>query len=113
MDRALDPDLLREAIGNLGSLPSVEERATALADAEIELLAGRKPSTERLLETGWFLFGAGSSHAALQQYGLPRQRAAFRVAAHIFDIALQRSLMDDHDRLELCFAAQLAALRSE
>jgi hypothetical protein len=113
VDRALDPERLRQAIGNLQNLPSIEELAIALAGAEIELLAGRRPQVDSLLETGWFLFGVASSHAALEQYGLPRVRAAFRVAAHIFDLVLQRSKLDDQSRLELCFAAQFAALRSE
>src|SRR5690349_8007347 len=113
MERALDPELLRAAIGDLPRLPTIQELADALGEAEIDLLAGRTPPMDKLLATGWFLFGVGSSHAALQQYGLPRVRAAFRVAAHIFDLALQQRQLDRQSRLEFCFAAELAALRSE
>jgi RAD3-like DEAD/DEAH box helicase len=115
MDRALDPELLQTALGNLARLPTAEELAQQLAGAEIDLLVGSARPDDSLLATGWFLFAVASSRTALERYGLPRQRAAFRVASHIFDVALQQQGGDlsRGDRLELCLAAQLASLRSE
>lgn len=115
MDRAVDPELLRLALGGLARLPTAEELAHQLAAAEVDLLVGSESPDDALLATGWFLFAVASSRLALDRYGLPRQRAAFRVASHIFDVALQQRRADlpRGDRLELCLAAQLASVRSE
>ena len=113
MDRALDPELLRRALGDFDRLPSPDQLAEALASAEVELLIGQPARRDSLLATGWYLFGVACSDAARERYGVERQRAAFRVASHTFDLSLQRHELTEVDRMQLCFAAQLASLRSE
>lgn len=54
-----------------------------------------------------------SSRHALETYGIERQRSAFQVAAHIFDLALHLPELSPLERLKYCFAAQVAFLRSE
>jgi superfamily II DNA/RNA helicase len=116
VERALDPALLTQALGNLNNLPSVEELARLLAQAEVaQILTERQEMPPELLKTGWALLGVASSRIALERYGFVRQRSALQVSGHIFDLALQRLEFDPEttDQLELCFAAQLAYMRSE
>jgi hypothetical protein len=112
MERDLDPELLRMALGVHANLPAAEELAQRLAAAEIALLFHKPQISDDLAALGWYLHGIGSSKYALQSYGLARQRAAFQVSAHIFDLILQTRKLTWHERLKYCFAAQLAYLRS-
>jgi len=113
MDRALDPELLSLALGDHERLPSPEALSDLLAEAELALLVRRPEVTPELVEIGWYLHAVASSKYALRTYGVERQRAAFKVAGHIFDIVLHSRGLDRHDRLAYCFAAQVAYLRSE
>jgi len=113
MERAIDIDLLRMALGQHEILPTPEELSSLLADAELQILLGDFRQEESLRAMGWYLHAIGSSQYALETYGLPRQRSAMQVSAHIFDIALQQSETQDIDRLKYCFASQIAYLRSE
>ncbi len=113
MERALNPELLSLALGQHDSLPTPEELSSLLAEAELQILLGDPQQEEQLWAIGWYLHAIGSSAYALEIYGLPRQRSAFQVSAHIFDLALQQSEVNPIDRMKFCFAAQIAYLRSE
>jgi len=113
MERALNPDLLRLALGQHDSLPSPEELSEILARVELGLLLRNSEPPEELKAIGWYLHGVASSKYALQVYGIERQRAAFQVAGHIFDLLLHSSDLERIERFKYCFAAQIAYLRSE
>ncbi len=113
MERALNPDLLRLALGQHNSLPSPEELSETLARAELGLLLRSAEPPEELKAIGWYLHGVASSKYALQVYGIERQRAAFQVAGHIFDLLLHSPDLERIDQFKYCFAAQIAYLRSE
>jgi hypothetical protein len=112
MDRALDPELLSLALGQYETLPSSQEVSELLAEAELALLLQKPEISEELIEVGWYLHAVASSKYALRAYGVDRQRAAFRVAGHIFDLLLQTPELDRVERLKYCFATQIAYLRS-
>jgi len=113
MDRALDPELIRLALGSHENLPSAEEISQLLAEAELALLLHKPEVSEQLVGIGWYLHAVASSKYALRIYGTDRQRKAFQVAGHIFDLLLQRPQAEMVDRLKYCFACQIAYLRSE
>ena len=66
-----------------------------------------------MAQTGWYLHGVGSALASLQLYGIERQRQAFAISAHIFDLLLSTEDLEFHERLQYVFAAQIAFLRSD
>jgi len=111
MERALDPQLLGLALGSNISLPTPEHVSELLANAELALLLHRPEISNTLIGIGWYLHAVASSRFALEEYGIERQRAAFRVAAHIFDLLLQTPELDQVERLKYCFATQIAYLR--
>jgi len=113
MERALNPQLISLALGQHENLPTPERLAELLAEAELALLLGRSGRADELPTIGWYLHAIASSKYALRTYGIPRQRAAFQVAGHIFDLLLQSSALDRTERLKYCFAAQISYLRSE
>ena len=113
MDRALDPELLSLALGEHEVLPSPEEVTELLAEAELALLLREPEISEDLIAIGWYLHAVASSKYALQTYGVERQRAAFKVAGHIFDLLLQTPGINQFEKLKYCFASQIAYLRSE
>lgn len=112
MDRALDPELLSLALGRYENLPSPEEVSELLTNAELALLLRKPEISEELVGIGWYLHAVASSKYALQAYGVERQRAAFKVAGHIFDLLLQTPELGRIERLKYCFATQIAYLRS-
>ena len=113
MERALDPELIRIAVGPHDSLPSPEELSRLLAEAELALLIHNPEVPERLEAIGWYLHAIASSKYALREYGVDRQRKAFQVASHIFDLLLQTPSKGVLERLNYCFAGQIACLRGE
>ena len=108
----LDPELLRLALGEQVNLPSADELSTLLTKAELALLIHKPEISEDLIATSWYLHAIASSKYALRTYGIERQRAAFQVAGHIFDLLLQTPDLNRLNRLKYCFAAQIAYLRS-
>ena len=89
MERSLDPELLALALGQHEALPSPAILSEMLAKAELGLLQ-RKPEFDNDLKwSGWYLHAIGSSEYALETYGVDRQRAAFQISGHIFDLFLQ------------------------
>lgn len=113
MERALDPELIGIALGSHENLPTPEEVSRLLAKAELALLLRKPEVSEQLEAIGWYLHAVASSKYALQMYGIDRQRKAFQVSAHIFDLLLQMPPTDLIDRLNYCFACQIAYIRSE
>jgi superfamily II DNA/RNA helicase len=113
MERALDPELFSLALGESGALPSPEEVAKMLAEAEIAILLYEPEIPEELVKIGWYLHAVASSKYALRTYGVPRQRAAFRVSGHIFDLFLQKPEIERSAKLKYCFASQVAYLRGK
>lgn len=115
MDRALNPELIRQALGTSPpqTLPTVEELRQLLARAELSLLVRRYEETNTLLGIGWYLHGIGSSKHAMRAYGISRIRAAFQVSGHIFDLMSKFPEVSPFDRLTFVFASQIAYLRSQ
>jgi superfamily II DNA/RNA helicase len=113
MERSLDPELLELALGNHERLPGREEFADALEAAELDVLSGGSNLEDFVAPTAWLLHAVASSRAATERYGADRQRAAFRVSAHAFDLILQREKHSWMDQAQLCFAAEIAYLRSD
>jgi len=113
MERALDPERIGIALGSHENLPSPEEVSRLLAEAELALLLHKPAVSEQLEAIGWYLHAVATSKYALRTYGIDRQRKAFQVAAHIFDLLLQIPQIDLIERLNYCFACQIAYLRSE
>jgi replicative superfamily II helicase len=113
MERALDPQLLALALGQHENLPTPENLSELLATAELGLLQRKPAFSDELLSNGWYLHAVGSSKYALRTYGVERQRAAFQVSAHIFDLYLQSQELQHIDRLKFAFASQVAYLRSQ
>ena len=112
MERALNVELLTEALGpERARLPSPEDLARLLAEAEIALVTESDEISEDLLATGWYLHAIGSASARLELYPLDRQRRAHQVAAHILDLSLNRENSQSPDRLAMVFAAQLSYQR--
>ncbi len=113
MERAIDPDLLALALGGQTGLPTPVDLARMLSETELQLLTGGKVIDDALVATGWYLHAIAASQWATAKYGPARQRAAFSVAAHVLDLALQCRGMSPDDRLRHCFAAQVAYVRSQ
>jgi hypothetical protein len=111
VERALDPDRLRLALGDHDALPSPQELSDAIADAEVRALLGPVALSDQTLSVAWYLLSVASVKPALQIYGADRQRAAFEVAGHIFDLGLRQEGLSDRDRSEYAFAAEVAYLR--
>ncbi len=85
-----------------------------MAEAEVGLISGENAPPTVMAQTGWYLHGVGSALASLQLYGIERQRQAFAISAHIFDLLLLAiEDLEFHERLQYVFAAQIAFLRSD
>lgn len=115
MRRALDPEVLDEAIGQHrpGALPTVEELTSLIAQVEVDAFRGNFDIDDELLATAWYLHGIASATGAAELYSLQRQTRAFRVSAHIFDLALNQTGIGLHSRLTYAFAAEVGYRRSE
>lgn len=115
MDRALRREHLQDALGthSPGVLPTVDELITLIADVEIQAFMANFEVGDELVRAAWYLHGVASAAEATELYSRPRQRRAFAVSAHIFDLALNDPSRDPHDRLTLTFAAQVGYRRAE
>lgn len=113
MERALDPELLRLALGDLPRLPTAEELAAAMADIEVQLILTGGDFDDALLGTAWFLHAVAASPDSGSRYGLERRRAAYQVSGHVFDLRLASGDLSEDEQRRYCFAAQTAFLGSE
>ncbi|AGB26822.1 superfamily II helicase (plasmid) [Mycobacterium sp. JS623] len=111
MERSLDLQLLDEALGGRTGLPTPEELQQLMADAEVQLLLRQSSIDQQLIDTAWYLHGVASIDQARQRYTLGRQRQAFLVSAHIFDLTLNQSGWTPAERLSLGFAAAIGYRR--
>jgi hypothetical protein len=111
VERSLDLGLLTEALAGRANLPSAEELQQLLADVEVQLFLRRTQIAQELLDAAWYLHAVASIHEARQRYELPRQRQAFLVSAHIFDLALDQEGWGRTERLSFAFAAAVGYRR--
>ncbi|MDT0141966.1 DEAD/DEAH box helicase [Microbacterium sp. PRC9] len=82
-----------------------------MAKAEIALILRRTNVDRKLIRTAWYLHGIASVSTARERYTVARQRQAFLVSAHIFDLALARDDIDLEERLAIGFAAAIGYRR--
>ncbi|MDB5059556.1 MAG: superfamily helicase, partial [Chloroflexi bacterium] len=113
MDRALNLGLLAGALGGQQGLPTPEDLQRRLADAEVQLFRRQTTIPDDLLETAWYLHGIASVDQAQQLYTVARQRQAFAVSAHVFDMALADPRWGRADRIILGFAAAIGYRRGD
>lgn len=111
MERSLDHALLSGALGGRTGLPIAEELQQLIADVEVQLLLRRPNITQPLFDAAWYLHGVASVSAARERYTLARQRQAFLVSAHIFDLALNQGGWTPARRLSFGFAAAIGYRR--
>lgn len=114
MERSLRLDLLAGALDGRTSLPSAEELQRLLGEVETGLFQRGQVFPQELVETAWYLHAVASVDQARERYTLARQRQAFAVSAHIFDLALADPELSWSlpDRLSLGFAAAIGYRRS-
>lgn len=108
MERALSRDDLRLALGELPAVPSPSELQRLLADAELSLFAGRPEIPDDLVRTGWYLHAVASTGG--NRIGWPRRARAFRISAHILELA-GKSERPVAERLDCVFGAELGYRR--
>ena len=110
LDRALNPQLLDEALGTHERLPNGLELGDLLAQAEIDLFLGTGTDHERLLVAGWYLHSVAGARADF--IDSVRRQQAGRVSAHIFDVFLQGGAADltDDEQLRYTVAAEYGYL---
>lgn len=114
MDRALNLGLLGTALGGIGGLPTPDQLRAMLADAEVAaFFRSGKEIPDDLLRTAWHLHQVGTVRPQLQLYTADRQVHANAVAAHIFDLALQSTIVESGERLVTTFAAQISSIRGD
>lgn len=111
MERSLDLGLLRDALDGRTNLPSAEELQQLMADVEVQLFLRSTQIAQELLDAAWYLHAVASVHQARQRYNLARQRQAFLVSAHIFDLALNQGGWSRTERLSFGFAAAIGYRR--
>ena len=71
MDRALNPEMLAEALGQhaLGILPTVEDLTSLIAEVEVRTFIEPTDVDDELLRTAWYLHGVASAAQAPDQIG--------------------------------------------
>ena len=111
MERALDLGLLTAALAGRTGIPDVEELQQLMADVEVQLFVRHTEIPQELLDAAWYLHAVASVSQARQRYTLERQRQAFQVSAHIFDLALNQDGHPLADRLSFGFAAAIGYRR--
>lgn len=115
MDRALNPEMLAEALGQHppGVLPTVDELTALIAEVEVRTFIEPTAVDDDLLRTAWYLHGVASAEQAEDLYSPARQQRAFAVSAHIFDLAMHGPGRSAHDQLTLAFGAQVGYRRGD
>ena len=117
MERALNIASLTSALGEHASgiqnFPSPRQLQNQIADAEVRLFANQFEVPDQLVNVAWYLHGVASASIEFGLYDETRQRRAFQVSAHIFDLALLGGAWSRDERLRLGFAAQIGYHRGE
>ena len=111
MERALDLGLLTAALACRTGIPDAEELQQLMADVEVQLFVRHTEIPQELLNAAWYLHAVASVSQASQRYTPERQRQAFQVSAHIFDLALSQDGHPLADRLSFGFAAAIGYRR--
>jgi DEAD/DEAH box helicase len=111
VERALDLGLLTAALAGRTGIPSAQQLQELIADVEVQLLLRRAQIPQELLDAAWYLHGVASVDQARGRYTLARQRQAFLVSAHIFDLALNQDDWSRIDKLSFGFAAAIGYRR--
>jgi hypothetical protein len=108
LEWALDHDALSLALGELPNNLTPEEVQQLLADAELSLVESTPKISDDLIRCGWFLHAVGSAGADTVPWD--RRQRAFRVSAHILELAALEK-RSPQERLELSFGAMLGYRR--
>lgn len=108
MERALSHDDLSLALGELPEVLSPHALQRLLADAELSLFAGQPDIPDELVRTGWYLHAVASTGG--ERIGWPRRARAFRISAHILELA-SKSERPTAERLDCVFGAELGYRR--
>lgn len=111
MERALDLGTLTAALAGRTGLPSAEQLQDLMAQVEVQLFLRRPKLSQEMLDAAWYLHAIASVNQARERYTPERQRQAFLVSAHIFDLALEQDEWQPADRLSLGFAAAIGYRR--
>ncbi|MEV4199633.1 DEAD/DEAH box helicase [Micromonospora globbae] len=111
MERALDLEVLTAALGGRTNLPTAGELQQLMAQMEVQLFLRTSDVPEQLLDSAWYLHGIASVAEARDRYTPQRQRQAFLVSAHIFDLALNQPNWSRAERLSFGFAAAIGYRR--
>ena len=111
MERALDLELLAAALAGRTGIPDARELQQLMADVEVQLFVRHAEIPQELLDAAWYLHAVASVDQARERYTLARQRQAFLVSAHIFDLALNQDGHPLLDRLSFGFAAAIGYRR--
>ncbi len=82
-----------------------------MADVEVRLILRQPEMDTQLFDVAWYLHGVASVDEARERYTLARQRQAFQVSAHIFDLALDQDEWTAEQRLSYGFAAAIGYRR--
>lgn len=116
MDRALRVEDLSDALGGghrESALPTAEELIALIAEVEVRAFIGPSEIDVEVVEAAWYLHAIASAANAEDLYTPTRQQRAFRVSAHIFDLALNAPSRTSLERLNFAFAAQVGYRRSD
>ncbi|GAA4584833.1 hypothetical protein GCM10023194_25740 [Planotetraspora phitsanulokensis] len=111
MERALNLQLLAAALGGRSGIPTAQELQELMAAIEVQLVLRRAEIPQRVLDAAWYLHAVASVDQARERYTAARQRQAFQVSAHIFDLALNQDGHNPIDRLSFGFAAAIGYRR--
>lgn len=113
MERSLNLAQIQDALGQHETLPTPEELRRLMANLEVELFRHQLQVPDSVLTAGWYLHGIASSSAAPDLYSVERQRRAFQISAHVFDLALSDPHQPSGGRLRLGFASAIGYRRGE
>ena len=111
MERSLDLGLLTAALAARTGIPTAEQLQDLMGQMEVDLFLRRAELDPQLLEAAWYLHAVASVDQARERYTPERQRQAFQVSAHIFDLALQQDSWTAARQLSLGFAAAIGYRR--
>jgi hypothetical protein len=98
-------------LGGRTGIPTAEQLQQLMADMEVQLFLRRPEVADGLLDAAWYLHAVASVDRARDRYTPQRQRQAFAVSAHIFDLALAQPDLPLVEQLSLGFAAAIGYRR--
>lgn len=111
MERALDLATLTAALAGRTRIPTAEQLQELMAQVEVQLFLRQPELSQEVLDAAWYLHAVASVNEARERYSPERQRQAFLVSAHIFDLALEEDGWPPAERLSLGFAAAIGYRR--